>query len=78
VSKNQSDELDYSELGVEAPSHDEHEEKIPINVGFEWKQKGNYIYREGAEMRASSKIPTNYILKGTDEAGMPILEKLTV
>lgn len=69
-------ELNYSELGVDAPSVDIHQERIPINVGSIWKQKGNYIYREGDEVKMATMIPTGYILTGTDDKGLPQLVKI--
>jgi len=72
----QSDKIDYEAAGVAPPSVQYHEELEPINVDTQWKQKGNYIYREGQDIRCASKIPTNVILMGTDDDGKPIFKKL--
>lgn len=68
--------IDYEAEGVAPPSHEVVEERIPFNVGGSWYQKGNYIYREGDELQCASKIPYGYILMGTDDNGLPILEKI--
>lgn len=68
--------LDYNNLGVEAPSVDIHQEAELIKPKGPWKQRGNHIYREGEGLHYGSRIPPNYILKGTDAKGMPILEKI--
>lgn len=68
--------LNYAALGVEAPTVDIHQEPQLIKAKGPWKQQGNHIYREGDEVRYASRIPPNYILKGTDEEGLPILQKI--
>ena len=69
-------QINYAELGIEPPTVQVHEERIPLNVGKNWKQVGNFIFREGADIRSASKIPTSHILIGTDDEGLPILEKI--
>ena len=68
--------IDYEKEGVAPPSVQLHEFTEPFVVSANWKQKGNYIYREGQELRYCSKIPTNMILTGTDNQGLPILKKI--
>lgn len=68
-----SGEIDYEGA---PPTSDAHEDWTPINVKTPWKQKGNYIYREGDELRYASKIPSDVILMGTDDKGNPILKKI--
>jgi hypothetical protein len=71
-----SGEINYQEEGVAPPSVDINDDWTPINVRTPWKQKGNYIFREGDELRYASKIPSNVILQGTDDNGNPILKKI--
>lgn len=68
--------LDYAKLGVEAPSVDVHAEPELIKPRGDWKQRGNHIYREADGLNYGSRIPPNYILVGTDDKGMPLLEKI--
>ena len=71
-------DLDYEALGVDPPESIQHftdEEMESFRIPFkrEWKQSGNMIYREGEEAVFGTKIPTNKMLAGTDEKGMPVL-----
>ena len=43
-----------------------------------WHTEGNLLIGESSEGRIVQKIPTNYICKGTDEKGLPILEKIVL
>lgn len=70
--------LNYTELGVDAPSVDIHQEPELIKPKGPWKQRGNHIYREAEGLHYGSRIPPNYILEGTDEKGLPILRKLDI
>lgn len=69
-------DIDYEAEGVTPPTVDFHQEGIPMNVRPNWKQKGNFIYREGEELQTASKIPTSHLLIGTDDKGKPILKKI--
>lgn len=68
--------LNYAELEVESPSVDLHEKPELIKPKGPWKQRGNHIYREAEGLHYGSRIPTGYILTGTDKYDMPILEKI--
>ena len=43
-----------------------------------WHTEGNLLIGDGPEGRMVQKIPTNYICKGTDDRGLPILEKIVI
>ena len=77
VPKN-SNFINYEELGVDGPSQLIHDQPQKILVTGPWRQRGNHIYREGDGAHFASRIPTGYILEGTDEKGMPILRKLAL
>lgn len=68
--------LDYDGLGIEPPEHIEHPILEEIKVRSEWRQEGNFIIREGDEMKYAVRIPVNKILVGTDENGKPILKNI--
>lgn len=68
--------LNYEELGVDPPSSETHDKPEYYEGKGTWKQQGNFIYREGHGARFGSRIPTSHILKGTDEKGMPILQRI--
>lgn len=70
----------YERWGVEPPAHEEHGEfdasmLIPFKA-TRWWIEGNILYGEGNHGVISNAIPTNYICKGTDEQGLPILVKI--
>jgi hypothetical protein len=68
--------LNYAELNVDPPTVDLHEKPELIKPRGNWKQKGNYIYREAEGLNYGSQIPPTHILIGTDDKGLPILEKI--
>lgn len=68
--------IDYAAEGVTPPEQTVHEGWEPMNVNPRWYQRGNYLFREGDELRYASKIPYGYILIGTDDDGRPILKKI--
>jgi len=68
--------LNYEELGVDAPTVDLHEKPELIKPNGPWKQRGNHIYREADGLNYGSRIPTTHYLVGTDDKGMPILERI--
>lgn len=70
--------LNYTELGVDAPSVDIHQEPELIKPKGPWKQRGNHIYREAEGLNYGSRIPTTHYLAGTDDKGLPILKKLNI
>lgn len=76
----------YDRNGVERPEHipfmteEEMERKfaeIRANtVHGDWKQEGNRLTCNKCNPKHSDTIPTDYLLQGTDERGLPILKKL--
>lgn len=73
----------FRKLGVEAPRAQAHgtEEYIqsrmePLKVN-KWELKGNTLIGTTEEgVRMAQQIPTDLILTGVDEQGMPILQKI--
>lgn len=41
-----------------------------------WKQQGNFIWCTKCPNQHGDSIPVEYLLKGTDAAGLPILTKI--
>jgi hypothetical protein len=72
----------YKKWGVEAPSHEEHGQfnetlLVPFKA-IKWWTEGGILYGEGNHGLVANRIPTDVICKGTDENGLPILEKLAI
>jgi hypothetical protein len=75
----------YEEWGVTPPDRQPHGTETdiqyqmlrPITHG-KWTQKGNTIVCGLCPMPHSATIPVDFILKGTDDKGLPILEKLGI
>lgn len=74
----------FRKLGVPAPkayahgtSEDIREKLVPMNI-TNWRTEGNLLIGDGPDGKIVQKIPTNYICKGTDEKGLPILEKIVL
>jgi len=73
----------FDKHGKPRPAHSEHvrEEDIQRNmvklIPHTWKQEGNRLigYVDGGT-KISQTIPTNYLLIGTDDKGLPIFKKL--
>lgn len=73
----------FRKLGVEPPQAQAHgtEEYIesrmtPLKVK-KWELNGNTLIGTTEEgVRMAQQIPTDYILKGTDDQGQPILQKI--
>jgi len=72
----------YQKWGVKPPAHFPHgtEEEIRANLkplkAHKWYMEGNVLVAETDQGILKQSIPTNYICKGIDEQGLPILEKL--
>ena len=82
-SNKNSDELDYSKFGVDAPSHDEHgsDEAIAAELGkkyiHDWRQQGARLYCIACPWEhATEPRFVDYILTGTDPNGLPLLKKI--
>lgn len=50
---------------------------VPMKI-TKWRQEGNKLIGESDVGRVVNPIPTNMMLKGTDDKGMPILVKLDI
>ncbi len=74
----------YRKHGKEPPKHFEHgtEEDIKANMVVlkpkEWRQEGNMLIAEGDYGVHAQTIPTDYICAGTDDDGLPILQKVVL
>lgn len=72
----------YKELNLTPPQHlahlteEELREAIKIKTSHNWKQVGQMLTCTCDIGKHTSKLPTTHILKGTDDAGNPILEKV--
>lgn len=72
----------FEKMGKTPPTHEPHGDPEAVVKGMkkqlptEWKLKGNMLTGKTSMGQIGHTIPPNYILKGTDEKGMPILEKI--
>jgi hypothetical protein len=74
----------YEQLGLTPPesirhlTEDELREKLKIESHHQWKQRGNMLYCSCELGSHSTQIPTSMMLQGTDEQGLPILQKIAL
>lgn len=74
--------LDYEALGVAPPqsfphgSDDDIRANMQIAKAKRWFQRGNELVAETDLGEVVNFLPTDMMLKGVDENGLPILEKL--
>ena len=74
----------YEELGLEAPEHiahlteDELREKIKTPSNHKWSQQGALLSCVCELGHHTTQIPTSHILQGTDERGLPVLQRVQV
>ena len=74
----------YRKHGKEPPKHFEHgsEEDIKANMvplkPKEWRMEGNLLIAETEHGVHAQTIPTDYILAGTDNDGLPIFRKVVL
>jgi hypothetical protein len=79
----------YDRNGVARPQHDAHLTEDEIQKAFDklraetvhgnWIQVGNRLTCQKCNPpHTSEPIPTNYLLQGTDDKGLPILKKLDI
>lgn len=72
----------FKKMGIEAPTHSAHltDEQIQEHskrlLPRSWKLEGNKLKGQTDMGDLVLFISTDYILKGTDDNGMPILEKI--
>ena len=72
----------FDRWGVARPSHDPHGtiEEIRANLKrantSNWRLEGNVLYADSDFGPLVQTIPTDYICKGTDDQGLPILVKI--
>lgn len=77
------DELEmYQRWGAEAPSHDEHgtieeiRERMVRARAHQWYLEGNELVAETNHGPIRQRIPTDYILTGTDKNNLPVFKKV--
>lgn len=69
----------YERWGKTPPSHTPHGDPDDIKSNLQpvipkrWRQEGNMLIGETEIGRIAQTIPTNKMLAGTDENGLPIL-----
>lgn len=74
----------FDRMGKQRPTSDAHgtPEEIRANLRrvqtTNWKLEGNVLTADTDQGPLVQTIPTNYICKGTDDDGLPILVKLSV
>lgn len=80
-SKNEEDSF-YTKRGVTPPSRQPHTtiEEIVANMKplkpTNWRQAGNLLIADTAMGELVNYLPTDYLLDGTDDKGLPILRKI--
>lgn len=73
----EADKKLYDRLGIEQPSHVTHE-RVKIEAHHQWTQEGNVLKCSCELGTHASYVPTDVLLKGTDENGNPILTKISI
>lgn len=74
----------YEELGLTPPesikhlTEDELRDMLKVKSSHRWSQRGNILHCTCEIGSHSTRIPTNQILQGTDEKGLPILKKIAL
>ena len=74
----------FDRLGINRPSHFAHGTEDDIRANLKelrpksWRLEGNRLIGETEMGPLVQMIPTDYILKGTDDKGLPILEKIVL
>ena len=74
----------YERWGKQPPTHDPHctDEDIKENLKpirpTQWRQEGNKLIGDTEMGRVVQFVPTDMMLQGTDEKGLPILKKVVL
>ena len=74
----------YERWGKNPPTHDPHgtAEDIKENLKpirpTKWRQEGNKLIGDTEMGRVVQFVPTDMMLQGTDEKGLPILKKVVL
>lgn len=74
--------LDYEALGIVPPqsfphgTDDDIRKHMQVATAKRWFQRGNELVAETDLGEVINFLPTDIMLKGTDDNGLPILEKL--
>lgn len=75
----------YDRYGKSRPSHTSHnvstddlEKHMKRLVPNEWRLEGNMLIGKTEMGPLAQTIPPDYILTGTDEAGLPIFQKIVL
>lgn len=72
----------YDKHGLPRPAHIEHGKEEDLRDKFEkmhaksWRQEGNKLIATTPAGEVVNYLPTDVMLKGTDEDNNPILEKI--
>lgn len=80
----EADKKLYQRLGLKMPEHiphlteDELAKRVKVEAHHNWKQEGNQLKCECEVGVHVAFVPTNKMLKGTDDNGMPILTDLSI
>ena len=87
-SKQRDNISEYEKWGVQPPTVDIHYTQEQIDKEFAKQQRLGHLWRQpgvGAPIECTScpfmhrsMVPTDVLLKGTDENGLPILEKINI
>lgn len=83
--KNETPDEWYAKQGVEPPervSHGLTDSEIKSRMqqfkAVSWHLEGNLLVGQGDMGRLVQRIPTDYVCKGMDDEGLPILEKVVL
>lgn len=74
----------YERWGKQPPTHDPHGTDKDIKENMKplrptkWRQEGNKLIGDTEMGRVVQFVPTDMILQGTDEKGLPILKKVVL
>ena len=74
----------YRKHGKEQPKHFEHGTESDIKENMirlkpnQWRMEGNMLIGETEHGVHAQAIPTDYILAGTDDEGLPIFRKVVL
>ena len=79
---NEQELKQYDRWGVRRPEHIPHGTAEDIRANLKrlettnWRLEGNKLIADTDQGPLVQFIPTNYVCRGTDEQGLPILDKL--
>lgn len=74
LSKKQAEE--FEAWGIDPPEFIPHENQIRRLNLTNWRMKGNQLIADSDYGQWVQNLPTDVLLKGTDEKGFPIFERI--